>query len=1060
MASLRPTTSSADLFPASSSKSTDDGQLANGLSLGLDESSEEILATHGENRSEPLERMESLESGSSESSGQVGASSLEESLEGQEDSGSDQEVNGLRHDEDGMMIQMDSVMDMGSEGESDEGNSSQEVIMSDSEAGPSNGKRVKVYELRENSWYDRGTGHCRGVYDDAQDLAMLIVEAEVPEKPGEDEGEGGFLKDELLLSARVEKDDIYSRQQDTLIVWTEPGTNLDIALSFQDAEGCEDIWQFMSEVRRHLNGLPNELDASQHPSSSSPLSGSPVLGSGTGQGTLTEARMTWEKPSLANIKSQEIWLRMQTKSPAGRERAVRHIISEDYIKECIAVHEQAEDLESLDDLHALCSLMQTILLLNDNTVFEYILQDDMFVGVLGLLEYDPEFPTLKASYRSFFEETAKFRQVVEIRNPVIESKIHQTYRLMFLKDVVLARVLEDPTFGILNGFIFFNQSDIVSYMHSTAGVLNELFAGFKGGSESTDEPLDDRKRDIVLFLHQLMIMGKSVQLPNRVALYRNLLEKGLLYVCEWAYTRHEAQILHAGAELLSLAVEHDVNVFRRHCLQAHQARRRTLLADMIGLMNATQNIGLLSQTMDTLRSILDVGMDEAAFAVRKESESAESFMTYFYDHCSVILYQPLLDLPDVNFNEPPAHLPSLSRERRSLLQGLIELFSFTLSNQNQAHRAAYFLLSHPLSRKVLTLLYFKDKSLRHAALRYMRTCFKIQNHFIHRYFVKNDLLLPLLDLINSQNGRDNMLSSSYMEVLELVRKENIKPIINHLFENHKARLDVLASRPYLRLIIRGLTQRWEANNEPAPPPPPQPDPNMSSSKTWSMSAEADEENYFQASSDDEEIGPKAPMSSSLVSPQKRKRAQSGAPTPPPPKRPSAPSPGRMASGNNGSSALGLDYDDGSDSDGSSGAQSPVIKPSASSASWNSSETSSSTERGSTPPEELAEDLGDVAMKMRAKRLREEEEEEGFAGLLVKQSKKTSDNQSVGNGPASRSRSRSASPNAKGGSDDMKVNGSSTAAATDKESPNGGKKSKIRLSFGPFGRKAAGGGGDK
>ena len=46
---------------------------------------------------------------------------------------------------------------------------------------------------------------------------------------------------------------------DTLIVWTEPSTTLDIALSFQDAEGCEDIWQFIAEVQRHLNNLPGEL---------------------------------------------------------------------------------------------------------------------------------------------------------------------------------------------------------------------------------------------------------------------------------------------------------------------------------------------------------------------------------------------------------------------------------------------------------------------------------------------------------------------------------------------------------------------------------------------------------------------------------------------------------------------------------------------------------------------------------------------------------------------------------------------------------------------------------
>ena len=71
-----------------------------------------------------------------------------------------------------------------------------------------------MYELRDSSWFDRGTGYCKGIYDDTQDLALLIVEAEDtgPEK-GVEEGEGGFLKEELLLTARVEKDDIYVRQQ-------------------------------------------------------------------------------------------------------------------------------------------------------------------------------------------------------------------------------------------------------------------------------------------------------------------------------------------------------------------------------------------------------------------------------------------------------------------------------------------------------------------------------------------------------------------------------------------------------------------------------------------------------------------------------------------------------------------------------------------------------------------------------------------------------------------------------------------------------------------------------
>ena len=106
---------------------------------------------------------------------------------------------------------------------------------------------------------------------------------------------------------------------DTLIVWTEPGTQLDIALSFQDADGCTDVWHFISQVQRHLNNLPSEFelirgnsvahnmvlsgesDQSQIPSSSSPVLGSPVLGTGPAHVAVME-RSVWEVPSLANIK--------------------------------------------------------------------------------------------------------------------------------------------------------------------------------------------------------------------------------------------------------------------------------------------------------------------------------------------------------------------------------------------------------------------------------------------------------------------------------------------------------------------------------------------------------------------------------------------------------------------------------------------------------------------------------------------------------------------------------------------------------------------------------------
>ncbi|OCF33154.1 hypothetical protein I316_05199 [Kwoniella heveanensis BCC8398] len=937
----------------------------------------------------------------------------------------------------------------------------------DIEAGPSQeGKRVKVYELRDSSWFDRGTGFCKGIYDDTQDLALIIVEPEDMGEGGKVEAPGGFLKDELLLSARVEKEDIYGKQQDTLIVWTEPSSGLDIALSFQDADGCDDIWQFICEVQRHLLNMSG---AHQTADIISCIAKTP-------------ANYVLNLYALNNGREQEMFIRMQSKSPLGRERAVEHILNEDYIKHLITVLEQAEDLESLEDLHALCSLMQTILLFNDNGIFEYILQDDVFLGVIGMLEYDPEFPGLKASYRQFFQETARFRQVVEIKDDNIRNKIHQTYRLLYLKDVVLARVLDDPTFNILNGFVFFNQVDIINHIQQNEAFLSQLFEGFREQPTTVDaDPLDERKRDVVMFLHQLMIMGKGVQLPSRLALYRNLIDRGVLFVCEWAFKRTEAQLLHAGAEILTLAVEHDANAVRVHVFREDEAKRKTLVMEIIELLHSTKNLGLMSQMSDTLRTLLESAPENEVSNLpptlrsrhSKEGPLSDTFGTYFYENCASILFKPLLDAPDIKADIAKGKPAKLPREHGALLQSLVELLSFCIINH--AHRASYFILSNPISKKVVGLLYVRDKPLRHAALRFVRACLKTPNHFIHRYYVKNDLLLPLLDLLNEESNRDNMMSSACMEVLELIRKENLKNIINYMFDDHRREIEQLADRPYLRAIVNGLRSRFEINSEP-PPPPPAISQEAESSKSWGTRAAAEEEEYFNASDDEEVIGPQPPGTASTttstgsgpLAPQKRKRmfTHGGGPK----KRPAgarqpgstavSPNTGANTSGTTGGGALGLDYDDGSDSDSSSGGQSPRIRPdhiSPDSGSSSSSqvEPKEEAEDEIKVTEELEEDLGDVAMRMRAKRAREEEEEEGFAGLLVGAKSTSATTASTTTEAADSGEALTTTPRTAGGDEGKKGVGATAGKDKDKDKDKD-KGKKIRLNF-SLGKKLGGGG---
>lgn len=110
---------------------------------------------------------------------------------------------------------------------------------------PGERKRVKVYELKNNDWFDRGTGFCTGRV--LNEESKLFVESEdQPER--------------LLLETKISKDDGYQKQQETLIVWTEQN-GTDMALSFQEAEGCAAIWEFVSRIQQHLQVVNGHDDA-------------------------------------------------------------------------------------------------------------------------------------------------------------------------------------------------------------------------------------------------------------------------------------------------------------------------------------------------------------------------------------------------------------------------------------------------------------------------------------------------------------------------------------------------------------------------------------------------------------------------------------------------------------------------------------------------------------------------------------------------------------------------------------------------------------------------------
>lgn len=98
------------------------------------------------------------------------------------------------------------------------------------------------------------------------------------------------------------------------------------------------------------------------------------------------AAVTLPPPELGNLQDIEQLMRMASATQTGRDSLTRFIIGEEYISKLIPLVSMAEDLESLTDLHRLCNIMKTLILLNDTAIIEHVVTDEIILGVVGALE--------------------------------------------------------------------------------------------------------------------------------------------------------------------------------------------------------------------------------------------------------------------------------------------------------------------------------------------------------------------------------------------------------------------------------------------------------------------------------------------------------------------------------------------------------------------------------------------------------------------------------------------------------------------------------------------------
>lgn len=668
--------------------------------------------------------------------------------------------------------------------------------------------RGKLYSLSEDSaWEDVGTGYA--TVAGAGDARRLNFE---------EEDTGKMLHDRPVFGP-----DAYQLQgegeRQTIIVWEDAETQKDWALSFQDADGTADIWEQIC-----------------------------------GESAADEKRVL-PLPALGNLT--ELCRLLTCVPPSLREVLAAECLSGKFLNGLRDTFHTAEDLHSEESLSSLWQIAKGIFLLSNQKLTERYLKHDVYEDVLGMLEYDAGLPCNKRiAHRQILKVQVRFKSVLSFEDSETMDRIHLNYRLQYLKDIVLPRLLDDAAFVSLTQMIHTNLSTILDHVQKNQRLLEQLFMQIR-----------QRDRQSLHFLQDVCRLAKQTAPSERQALHEKMVAHQL-FACLMLFlgedsTGSESETSSsriACIEILLCSVQNDPSNLRRFLTSEGSSDGRALFGILACMLLHGQDQGVQGQVAEMFKAVMETSTIDP--------RERDNCMDTLYDKGALDeLVAPLR----VDATGKPSATCSLFGQQLSC-----ELLAFAVAHHG--YRARAYVMRHGVAQQAMRLLALPQRFLQLAPVRLLRAIVATKDDAYQRYLVKTGVFASLFRALQNSLAAPalggNLLVSATLEVLECIRVDNMKILVDHICRKHE---DLLREHAPKIKTLHLLQVRHEQNMEYEAFPPEQhaaggpipgsPRISMRSGRNRSPGREDsdDDEAYFE-SLDDDDVDDDAASAPSLASP--------------------------------------------------------------------------------------------------------------------------------------------------------------------------------------------------
>mmetsp|Transcript_126581 Transcript_126581/g.364093 ORF Transcript_126581/g.364093 Transcript_126581/m.364093 type:complete len:857 (-) Transcript_126581:405-2975(-) len=610
--------------------------------------------------------------------------------------------------------------------------------------------RGKLYALsQESAWEDTGTGFA-SITGSGNERRLLFREEET----------GKVLHDRPVFDSSVYQLQGEGERQ-TIIVWEDAETQKDWALSFQCADGTAEIWE----------AICGDVDADE--------------------------KRVLPLPTLATLSDLS---RMLTSVPPTlREVFAIECLSAKFLNSLRETFHTAEDVCSEEALVALWQIAKGIFLLSNQKLTERYLRRDAYVDVFGMLEYDAGLPAEKRiAHRQVLQSQVRFKSVLTFEDVEAVERIHLVYRLQYLKDIALPRLLDDAAFVSLTQMIHMNLSLTIDHLQKSDRLLDQLFA-----------QISNMERPALHFLQEVSRLAKQIAPSERQALHEKFAGHNMFALIvpffrdDGVDSDASLGTRHICVELLLLSAQSDASHLRRFLTSDNSIEGRALLSALISTVHSGNDHGAQGQAAELLKLVMDVMM--------LETREREACLDAFYDRGALDELTAALRTDATNKN---------SRGPCTLFgqQLSCELLAFAVLHHG--FRARAYVMRHGVLQHTMRLLSSPQRFLQLAPVRLLQAAIGSKDDAYHRYLAKCGFFGPLLHAfelsVRPPALGGNLLVSATLQVLEFIRIENIKVLVGHIGKKHEAILREFAPK-YSTLELFLVKHKQNLEYEAFPP---------------------------------------------------------------------------------------------------------------------------------------------------------------------------------------------------------------------------------------------------